>query len=86
MEEQSLIAVPGAPEIAGLAFRRFRGAADYAVMVVILDACNDADQLDYIDTEEEVAWVFAHLTNCDPRRDMLSAEVGGETIAFSRVW
>jgi ribosomal protein S18 acetylase RimI-like enzyme len=55
-------------------------------MVSILDACNAADGLDYINTEEEVAWVFAHLVNCDPVRDMLFAEVGGETVAFGRVW
>ena len=83
---KSLIAVPGAPAIAGLAFRRFRGEADYPLMVAILDACNAADGLDFINTVDEVAWVFAHLTNCDPERDMLFAEVDGATIAFSRVW
>lgn len=55
-------------------------------MVTILDACNDADGLEYINTVEEVASIFAHLTNCDPYRDMLFAEVNGETMAFSRVW
>jgi mycothiol synthase len=82
----SLITVPGAPAIPGLAFRRFRGQADYPVMVAILDACNAADALEYINTVDEVAWVFAHLTNCDPERDMLFAEVDGATVAFSRVW
>ena len=86
MDASSFIPVPGAPAIAGLAFRRFRGEADYPVMVAILDACNAADHLDYINTVDEVAWVFAHLTNCEPERDMLFAEVGGETVAFSRVW
>jgi mycothiol synthase len=86
MDTQSPVTVPGAPAIAGLAFRRFRGEADYPGMVAILDACNVADRLDYINTVEEVAWVFAHLTNCDPERDMLFAEVDGETVAFSRVW
>jgi mycothiol synthase len=86
MDTQSLISVPGAPDITGLVFRRFRGEADYPAMVTILDACNAADRLDYINTVEEVAWVFAHLTNCDPERDMVFAEVEGETVAFSRVW
>ena len=85
MDTQSSISVPGAPAIAGLAFRRFRGEADYPVMGAILDACNVADRLDYINTVEEIAWVFAHLWNCDPVRDMLFAEVDGETVAFSRV-
>jgi mycothiol synthase len=86
MSPSDRIAVTGAPAIAGLAFRRFRGQADYPLMVAILNACNAADQLDFINTVEEVAWVFAHLTNCDPQQDMLFAEVQGETIAFSRVW
>jgi mycothiol synthase len=86
MDSPSFISVPGAPEIPGLAFRRFRGEADYPIMVAILDACNAADHLEYINTVEEVAWVFAHLMNCDPERDMLFADVNGETVAFSRVW
>jgi GNAT superfamily N-acetyltransferase len=86
MVRQASIAVPGAPAIPGLAFRPFRGEADYPVMVAILDACNAADRLDFINTVEEIAWVFAHLKNCAPERDMLFAEVDGETVAFSRVW
>jgi ribosomal protein S18 acetylase RimI-like enzyme len=78
--------VSGAPAIRGLTFRRFRGRADYPVMVSILDACNDADGLDYVNTVEDIALVFSHLVNCDPCRDMLFAEVHGETVAFSRVW
>jgi len=86
MNQSTLITVPGAPAIPGLAFRRFRGEADYPIMVAILDACNAADRLEYINTVTEIAWVFANLKNCDPRRDMLFAEVNGETVAFSRVW
>jgi mycothiol synthase len=84
--ERALLEVPGAPAIDGLAFRRFRGPADYPVMVAILDACNAADGLDFINTVEEVAHVFTGLWNCDPEQDMLFAEVAGETVAFSRVW
>ena len=83
---QSLVTVPEAPAIAGLAFRRFRGEADYPLMVAILDACNIADSLEYVNTVDEIAWVFAHLKNCDPEQDMLFADVDGVTIAFSRVW
>jgi len=86
MDDRAHITVPGAPAIAGLTFRRFRGEAEYPPMVAILDACNAADRLEYVNNMEEVAWVFAHLTNCDPERDMLLAEMQGETIAFSRVW
>lgn len=82
----SLIQVRDAPAIPGLTFRRFRGEDDYIVMVAILDACNVADHLDYINTVEEIAAVFTHLTNCDPYCAMLFAQVGDETIAFGRVW
>jgi mycothiol synthase len=84
--ERSRLDVPGAPAIPGLTFRRFRGEADYPVMVSMLDACNEVDRLEYINTVEEIAHVFSHLTNCDPYRDMLFAEVNGEAVAFSRVW
>ena len=82
----SLIRVRNAPAIPGLTFRRFRGEIDYPGMVAILDTCNIADHLDYINSVEEIAAVFAHLKNCDPYRDMLCAQVGDETVAFSRVW
>ncbi|MFN2290498.1 MAG: GNAT family N-acetyltransferase [Anaerolineae bacterium] len=85
-DDSPTLTVPGAPAIPGLAFRRFRGEADYAAMVEILNACNAADQLDYVNIIDEIAWVFSHLTNCDPYRDMLFAEVNGTAIAFSRVW
>lgn len=78
--------VPGAPPISRLAFRRFRGETDYPIMVSMLDACNEVDRLEYINTVEEIAHVFSHLTNCDPDRDMLFAEVNGEPVAFGRVW
>ena len=80
------IAVPEAPAIPGLTFRSFRGEADYPRMVAILDACNAADDLEYINSVAETAKVFAHLRNCDPLRDLLFAQVYGEAVAFSRVW
>jgi mycothiol synthase len=86
LNAQSLIAVPWAPAIPRLSFRTFRGEADYPLMVAILDACNAADRLEYINTVDEIARVFSHLTNCDPERHMLFAEVDGVAIAFSRVW
>jgi len=86
LEQKPAIHVPDAPPIPGLTFRRFRGERDYPVMVKILDACNDADGLEYINTVADVASTFAHLRNCDLDRDMVFAEVNGATIAFSRVW
>ena len=78
---RSHLDVSGAPAIPGLTFRRFRGHADYRVMVSILDACHDADGLEYANTVEDIALLFSHLANCDPYRDMLFAEVQGKTVA-----
>jgi mycothiol synthase len=86
VKPRSPVTVPGMPAIPGLAFRRFQDKADYPLMVVILNACSVADGLEYINSVDEITWVFAHLKNCDPEQDMLFAEVSGETIAFSRVW
>jgi len=72
--------------IPGLAFRRFRGEEDFPVMVRIMSACNEIDRLEYNESVEDVAHVFAHLTNCDPSRDMLFAEIDGEAVAYSRVF
>ncbi|MFO7743392.1 MAG: hypothetical protein R6X31_13890 [Anaerolineae bacterium] len=83
--DERAITVPGAPSISGLAFRRFRGEPDYPIMVAILNACDAADGLDHVSTMDEIAHAFAHLRNCDSRRDMLLAEIDGETVAFSRV-
>jgi len=80
------IRVPDAPTIEGLTFRRFRGAEDHAVMVEIMAASNEADRLNYNESVEDVAHVFAHLTHCDPYRDVLFAEVRREPVAYSRVF
>lgn len=75
-----------APSIPGLAFRRFRGEADFPVMVGIMDACNEIDRLEYNESVEDVAHTFNHLTNCNPHRDMVFAETDGEPVAYSRVF
>ena len=80
------IAIDHGPPIPELVFRRFRGEEDFPVMVGIMNACNDIDRLEYNESVEDVAHVFDHLTNCDPYRDMLFAEIGGEPIAYSRVF
>lgn len=80
------IEVPGMPAIAGLRLRRFRGEADYSHIVAIVNACNKADGIDSVSTLEKVACTYAHLTNCDPQRDMLLVEVDGQPIAYSRVF
>ena len=81
-----VIDVSDALRAAGLTFRRFRGSADYPTMVAIMNACNEVDRLDYNESVEDVVRVFKHLTNCDPSQHMLFAEMGGEPVAYSRVF
>jgi ribosomal protein S18 acetylase RimI-like enzyme len=44
-------------------------------MVAILNACAEADGLDYADTVEGIRFLIEHLVNCDPYQDMLFAEL-----------
>jgi ribosomal protein S18 acetylase RimI-like enzyme len=80
------ITLPDAPDIPGLTFRAFRGESDYPGMVAVFEASKEADRFDWVITVEETRRKFAHLHNCDPRQDMIVAEVDGEMIAYSRVW
>lgn len=74
-----------APDVPGLVFRGFRGESDYQIMLDLIDASKVPDQIDRIDSIEDIARKYEHLNNCDPFRDMLFAEVEGQPIAFGRV-
>jgi len=80
------ISIPGAPDVAGLTFRHFRGEADYPAMVRIITAAKVADDVERSDTVDTIANGYRHLHNCDPYLDMCFAEINGEPIAYSRVW
>ena len=55
-------------------------------MVEIMNACNRVDRAEYNESLEDVARVFAHLTNCDPFQDMVFAEVDGRPGGYARVF
>ncbi len=74
------------PAVPGLAFRGFRGEADYPGMLAAINASKVADQIERSDTLEDVARNYAHLHNCDPYQDMIFAEIDGKTIGYGRVW
>jgi mycothiol synthase len=79
------ITLPGAPAIPGLAFRHFRGAADFPGMLAVSSASAAADKLERVHTLEQLKRNYSHLVNCDPATDLLMAEVNGELVAFGRV-
>jgi ribosomal protein S18 acetylase RimI-like enzyme len=82
----TLVEVAGAPAIDGLRFRRYRGAADHPEMLRVYSAAHEADGLEEVNTLEQFSLNYATLVNCDPDRDILLAEVGGELVAYTRVF
>ena len=84
MNPNDQIQVSNAPQIPGLVFRHFRGAEDYPKMVAVIAASAEADKIERVDTVEDVAQAYSHLTNSDPYQDMIFAEINNEVIAYSR--
>jgi len=79
-----VIAVPGAPALPGLIFRRFRGPADYAGLAAAGNASREADSNDWVAGAEDIANQYEHLENCDLATDMVVVEAGGEIVGFAR--
>ena len=80
------ITISDSPSISGLGFRHFRGESDFSHMVALVTSCYDADKVEHVATVERTANFYAHLTTCDPYRDMIFAEINGQVIGFSRGW
>jgi ribosomal protein S18 acetylase RimI-like enzyme len=75
-----------APPIPGLVFRRYRGPEEHPAMLRVHEAAKDADGIDQVSTLEQFDLNYATLVNCDPLRDIVLAEVGGELVAYARVF
>jgi mycothiol synthase len=82
----SKLEIPGAPALPGLIFRQFQGESDYPSIAVTLSASVQADGIRESVSVESVANTYQHLTNCDPARDMIIAEVDGAMVAYGRAW
>jgi mycothiol synthase len=80
------IMLPMAPAIPGLVFRRFRGEQDYPHMAALITACKEVDGIERCTTVKDIFHTYHHLENCDPRTDMLFAEIDGQLIAYGRIW
>lgn len=70
----------------GIVFRGFEGECDYPKMVEVIRQSAVADQIERVDTVEDVARYYSHLVNCDPNLDMLFAEVDSEVVGYVRVY
>lgn len=83
IQDPSLLEIAGAPAIAGLTFRRFRGASDIAALVELMSAVEIADGTFEIMTAETLANLFANRNDFDPERHLLLAEIDGRLVAYS---
>ena len=83
--ENNEFQLPDAPDITGLRFRHFAGEADFPAMAQLLNACAQADQVDYAPTVEGIQHDYSHLVNCDPQHDMIMVDADGELIGYGRV-
>ncbi len=72
------------PSVPGLAFRHLRVPDDYGPMNAIANASRLAEGSPYITTVADLANFYAHLSNCDPARDVLIVEVTGQLIGYAR--
>jgi ribosomal protein S18 acetylase RimI-like enzyme len=85
-QASDVLHVRNAPSLPDFIFRRFRGPEDYAAMSNVINASSAADGIERASAAEEVANTYAHLSNCDPRTDVIIAEAGGEMVGYSRAW
>src|SRR5436190_3720475 len=72
-----------APPIPGLAFRPFRGAADYEGMAASYTASNQADNVGYAISPGDLERVYTGDPNIDTSRDLLIAEVDGPIVSYT---
>ena len=69
----------------GIVFRKFQGEGDFPKMLAVIDAAAAADGDETSTTVEDIKNDYQHLTNSDPEKDMIFAEVDGQVVAYSRV-
>ena len=85
-EDGKTIIIENAPDIPGLRFRGFMGESDYDHILAVIEGSKEADGNEYGTTLESLTNNYTHLKNCDLNTDMICAEIGGEVIAYQRVW
>ena len=81
-----MIKVKGAPKIDGLVFRRFSGKSDYSVMSSVGKRSWEADGVENIETEEELANEYESPSNRNMLSEVVIAEIMQEPVAYGRIW
>ena len=73
------------PLIDGLRLRGYRGQAEIPALAAVGQASRDFDQIEFIESAEELASRFRHMDNFDPARDIVVVEVRDEVVGFTYV-
>ena len=81
-----MIDIENAPTIPGLKFRLYQGETDHAQIAVVLMASELADQMIRQVSPGDIASAYQRMSNCDPHRDIIFAEVDAEMVGYSRGW
>lgn len=81
-----VLPILNAPAIPQLTFRHFLGESDYPHMLEVLISSEREDKIERTDTLQSFTANYDRLSNCDPYRDMIFAEVAGELVGYSRGW
>ena len=81
-----MILIENPPSIPGMIFRHYKGESDHAQIAAVLVASEAADQMIRDVTADTITSAYQHMTNCDPLRDIIFAEVDGGMVGYSRGW
>jgi mycothiol synthase len=78
--------VPTLPQLHGVLFRPFRDESEYPDFARIITAAAKGEESERVETAEGIAAAYDHLDRCDPKLDLLVAEVDDRPVGYSRVW
>src|SRR5436190_10520086 len=80
------IEIPEAPSIRGLRFRAFAGESDYAAMAEMMNtiARGEGEDATAAWNQEQVRRMDAWITNFNPAKDRIIAEMDGRMIGAGR--
>jgi mycothiol synthase len=80
----TVAAYPIAPAIPGITFRHLDAPDDFAAMNDIANAMRIADGEEWVTSYEQFRTFYEHLSNCDPRTDIVIAERDGRMVGYGR--
>lgn len=81
-----MIEIKNAPSIPGLRFRHYQGERDTAQIAAVLTASEAVDHVRRQVKAENIANAYIQMSNCDPFKDIIIAEVGENMVGYARGW